>query len=160
MSTSAPRCKENVAVFYNIGGVSHGNALNGTWLRLHFSNVGLMKATGCLAYFTRITRNGVVLDTDSSPLEWTDEEGEQLFGPKVLVWGDLGRKYVNLCGCDEFNRSLHLASRKARKGYHSFAESGLYTFDITISVDQITRSKKVRINVLYDADRWGDIQFI
>jgi hypothetical protein len=66
--------QENVAVFYNPGGVTHGNALRGTWLRLQLSNVGLIKATGCVVYVTSVARNSAPIETDSSELEWTDED--------------------------------------------------------------------------------------
>ena len=156
--TTAPRCKEDVAVFYTIAGSMHGNALKGTWLRLQLINSGRMKATGCLVYVTKIERNGIQLDKESSPLEWTDQDRD--FSPKVLLPGEISRRHVNLCGCDELNRALHVASQKALKGYHSFDESGLYTFHITVSVDQMMCSRKLRLNVLYDNNRWQVVHFI
>jgi hypothetical protein len=111
ISTTAPRCKEEVAVFYTIAGKTHGNALKGTWLRLQLVNSGRMKATGCVMYVTKIERNGVQLDNESSPLEWTDQDRD--FSAKVLVPGNISRRYVNLCGCDEFN----LCFAKIRRQY-------------------------------------------
>ena len=82
VSTTAPRCREDVAVFYTIAGTRHGNALKGTWLRLHLVNAGRMKATGCVVYVKRIERNGVQLDNETSPLEWTDHDND--FSPRLF----------------------------------------------------------------------------
>jgi hypothetical protein len=156
VSIDGTRCREQVA-WMDAGNNPITPAI---FLRLLIGNHGCARATDCNVVVTKILIEDQVLDSEPSKLAWTDRPLGTLYDPAIVMRGDFGRCYVDLCSIDGMSRDLQIMSAKREKGYHRFTAPGLYALEFQVNAAPPIVNHRGRVRFRYDREPWGELHLV
>ncbi len=116
----------------------------------------------CQVLVTRIeSPSGVLLEGESSRLIWSLEyTRSEWLTPKLILRGDVGARYVDLCSAEERDQCLQIMSERYEGGDHRFTESGIYAIRVQLIVPSRRRCKEIRVRVSYDQSNWASTRML
>jgi len=86
---------------------------------------------------------------------WSQEyQMSEWLTPKMILHGQVGEKYVDLCQVAQRHNYLQIMSEKYEGGWHRFTESGIYAIYVKPIVAGRRHGREMRIRVSYQQSDW------
>jgi hypothetical protein len=157
------RATETVSIIYS--GTS--GALNATasgqsrYVRVWVYNSFGFPAHRCQVFVDRILFAGEPIESERSPLHWTDFGDDTFEYPQVMRHGDKNGWYVDLCSADSVVPALQIQSLKGiKRGYHKFDKAGIYGIELSAEAAKPCSFGHLTVAVLYDGKDWQNLEII
>jgi hypothetical protein len=145
------RVLENVSVHYP------NRSVPGRYIRVWVYNFFGFPAYKCHVFVDKVLMNGKLLDSERSPLTWTDLDDYEL---PILRFGYRNGCYINICASDSIDSSLHVVSLKGTKGYQRFYEEGIYTIELSAEGINPCSFGRLSIDVEHDGKDWQNLKVV
>jgi hypothetical protein len=133
----------------------HGRA---KYIRAWVHNLFGFPARHCRVYVERIWHDERVIESERSPLHWTDIDGAYEF--PIIRMGYRNGSYIDICSTDSVDKRLQVISQKWTKGYHRFEKTGIYRIEMTAEGLKPCSFGRFILTVKFDANNWKDLQVI
>lgn len=115
-------------------------------------------ARDCQVFVERILWNGRVVESERSPLHWTDEDVE--FDRPTINWRSERGRYVDICATDSVDGKFQVISKMWTKGYHRYEKTGTYTLKLRADAMQPCLEGLLTITLDYDAENWRNLRVV
>jgi len=138
--------------------VSSERTGNAKYVRAWVHNVFGFPAHSCQVFVERILHDETVVESERSPLHWTDIDGAFEF--PVIPRGYRSGHYVDICATDSVDKSFQVISQKWTKGYHRFRKSGKYRLEIKSEAMKPCFFGSLTITLDYDATDWKNLRVV
>lgn len=175
-SVNEDRCREEVSVDYPKGRYNQFSSTeitgkvitippttfarkenSGLYIRAWVYNFGIYPATNCKVFLESVLFNGEVVESERSPLYWTDHKDRH---EHSLSHGRRRGWYIDICASDEIDTRLRIISLKGLRGYHRFSGDGVYTMELSAESTWLTSPGFLRLKVRHDGRNWDKMEII
>jgi len=120
-------------------------------------NFGVLPPKECSVFVNRILWNGQVIESQRSPLNWTDKD---VFTPQTIARGFSRGLYADVCAADQIIPALQVKSEKASKGYGLYGQGGIYKFEISAEGSGVTSNGFISLEVEHDGRQWDGLRTV
>lgn len=167
-----PRITEEVAVHYparteqrnefpgssaiTIVHSSPGATGRAKYVRAWVHNLFGFPARNCQVFVERISFNGNIVESERSPLHWTDLD--ETFELPLIRHGYRNGHYIDICATDSVDPRFQVISQKWFKGYHRYSQSGVYEIEMTAEASTPCSFGHLLMTVRHDAEDWKNLR--
>jgi hypothetical protein len=149
---------QNSTASFNVsGGTASGRS---RYIRVWVFNSWGFPAHRAEVYVDRISCDGKVLESERSPMHWSDFK-EAFEYPKPMRSGHQNGWYVDICAADSIDPRLQFLSLKGvERGYHKYSEEGIYTIELTAEASKPCKFDHLTLTVGHDGKNWEGLTVI
>ena len=142
-------------------GISSSNLTVGDsrYIRAWVINDWGFPAHHCQVFVERIWLGDRLIDDERSPLHWTDLS-DHAFSFPYMRHGDRNGRYVDICSADSVDSRFQVISQKWTKGYHRFAESGVYKLELCAEAMRPCSFSGLTLLVRHDQGCWKNLHVV
>ncbi len=128
------------------------------YIRAWVHNLIGFPARHCRVFVDRILFEGKVIESERSPLHWTDIDGA--YELPIIRTGYRNGCYIDICATDSVDERFQVISQKWTKGYHRFEKSGLYRMELTAESAKPCSFGRFNLTAKFDAANWKNLQVV
>jgi hypothetical protein len=115
----------------------------------------------CQVFVDRILFQGASIESERSPLHWTDFGDDAFEYPQIMRHGYKNGGYVDVCSADSVFSTLQIQSLKGiKRGYHKFDKAGIYSIELSVEAAKPCSFAHLTLAVLCDGKDWRNLEVI